>query len=197
MIPITAIFIVGYGLIKKQKVYEQFIDGAKDGLGTVLSIIPTLIGLMIGVKVISASGLLLWIAKAIGKYTTHIGVPADVIPIIIVRFFSSNAANTLCLDLFERCGTDSYEGFLVSIIMSCTETIFYTLSVYATAAKVTKTTMDSCRSIYSNNGRSCCKRSYYEYGNIKKRSPWRMVYYTSGAPILYVKYPTNCSKLKK
>lgn len=44
MIPITAIFIVGYGLIKKQKVYEQFIDGAKDGLGTVLSIIPTLIG---------------------------------------------------------------------------------------------------------------------------------------------------------
>ena len=48
MIPITAIFIVGYGLIKKQKVYEQFIDGAKDGLGTVLSIIPTLIGLMIG-----------------------------------------------------------------------------------------------------------------------------------------------------
>lgn len=139
MIPITAIFIVGYGLIKKQKVYEHFIDGAKDGLGTVLSIIPTLIGLMIGVKVISASGLLLWIAKAIGKYTTHIGVPADVIPIIIVRFFSSNAANTLCLDLFERCGTDSYEGFLVSIIMSCTETIFYTLSVYATAAKVTKT----------------------------------------------------------
>ena len=139
MIPITAIFIVGYGLIKKQKVYEQFIDGAKDGLGTVLSIIPTLIGLMIGVKVISASGLLLWIAKGIGKYTTHIGVSADVIPIIIVRFFSSNAANTLCLDLFERCGTDSYEGFLVSIIMSCTETIFYTLSVYATAAKVTKT----------------------------------------------------------
>ena len=64
MIPITAIFIVGYGLIKKQKVYEQFIDGAKDGLGTVLSIIPTLIGLMIGVKVISASGLLLWIWKA-------------------------------------------------------------------------------------------------------------------------------------
>ena len=71
MIPITVIFIVGYGLIKKQKVYEQFIDGAKDGLGTVLSIIPTLIGLMIGVKVIRASGLLLWIAKAILKYTTH------------------------------------------------------------------------------------------------------------------------------
>ena len=133
MIPITAIFIVGYGLIKKQKVYEQFIDGAKD---LSLSLMFTY---SIGGKVISASGLLLWIAKAIGKYTTHIGVPADVIPIIIVRFFSSNAANTLCLDLFERCGTDSYEGFLVSIIMSCTETIFYTLSVYATAAKVTKT----------------------------------------------------------
>lgn len=60
-------FYCGLWSDKKQKVYEQFIDGAKDGLGTVLSIIPTLIGLMIGVKVISASGLLLWIAKAIGN----------------------------------------------------------------------------------------------------------------------------------
>lgn len=138
MIPLISFYIIGYGLIKKQPVYEEFIDGASEGLKTVLAIIPTLIGLMIGVKVISASGMLIWIAKLIGKFTAGLGMPADVIPIMIVRFFSSNAANGLCLDVFKNYGTDSYEGFLVSIMMSCTETIFYTLSVYCTAAKVKK-----------------------------------------------------------
>lgn len=139
MIPLIAVYIIGYGLIKRVPVYETFIEGAREGLKTVMAIIPTLIGLMVGVKVISASGLLLWIARGIGRWTAFIGVPADVIPVIIVRFFSSNAANGLCLDIFDKMGPDSYEGFLVSILMSCTETIFYTLSVYTAAAKVRKT----------------------------------------------------------
>lgn len=139
MIPIIACYIIGYGIIKKQKVYDVFIDGAKEGLRTVAGIIPTLIGLMIGVKVISSSGLLLWLAKGIAKITANFGIPVDVIPVIIVRFFSSNAANGLCLDIFKNFGPDSYEGFFVSILMSCTETIFYTISVYAMAAKATKT----------------------------------------------------------
>lgn len=139
MIPLIAVYIIGFGLAKKISVYEVFIDGAKEGLKTVLDIIPTLIGLMIGVKVISASGFLLWIAKGIGHLTGALGVPASVIPVIIVRFFSSNAANGLCIDIFKNMGPDSYEGFFVSILMSCTETIFYTLSVYSSAAKVRKT----------------------------------------------------------
>lgn len=139
MIPLVAVYIIGVGIVKKIPVYDTFIEGAKEGLKTVLDIIPTLIGLMIGVKVISASGFLLWMAKGIGYFTEHIGVPANVIPVIIVRFFSSNAANGLCLDIFKNMGPDSYEGFFVSILMSCTETIFYTLSVYSAAAKVRKT----------------------------------------------------------
>ena len=86
MIPITAIFIVGYGLIKKQKVYEQFIDGAKDGLGTVLSIIPTLIGLMI-----ENQGFVLSIVNHIvvlfptSFVTTRVYVPSPVIGVPEVK----------------------------------------------------------------------------------------------------------------
>lgn len=139
MIPLISFYIIIYGLVKKQKVYEVFIEGAKEGLGTVVSIIPTLIGLMIGVKVISSSGLLLWLAEGLSHITGKWGLPVNVIPVVIVRFFSSNAANGLCLDIFKTLGPDSYEGYMTSIIMSSTETVFYTLSVYCAAAKVTKT----------------------------------------------------------
>ncbi len=139
IVPMVAFFIIVYGLIKKDKVYESFIDGAKDGLKTVVRILPTLIGLMVGVKVLRASGFLDWFAGLIGRYTGSIGVPASVVPVIIVRLFSSSAATGLCLDIFQNQGADSYAGFLTSILMSCTETVFYTMSVYFMAARVSKT----------------------------------------------------------
>lgn len=67
------------------------------------------------------------------------GLPAQLIPLLIVKMFSSSAATGLVLDIFKTCGPDSYAGMLTSILMSCTETIFYTMSVYFLAAKVTKT----------------------------------------------------------
>ncbi len=139
IIPLLVFYIVGYGLIQKHKVYEEFIDGAKDGLKTVVSILPTLIGLMVGVRVLRASGLLDAIGNLIGKLCEPVGIPASVVPVIIVRLFSSSAATGLCLDIFKSYGTDSYAGFMVSILMSCTETVFYTMSVYYLAAKVSKT----------------------------------------------------------
>lgn len=139
IVPLVAFFIIVYGLIRKNKVYESFIDGARDGLKTVAQILPTLIGLMVGVKVLRASGFLDWFAGLAGQLTQKIGVPASVVPIIIVRLFSSSAATGLCLDVFQNYGTDSYAGFLTSVLMSCTETVFYTMSVYYMAAKVTKT----------------------------------------------------------
>ena len=139
MIPIIVFYIVGYAIVTRHKVYEDFIDGAKSGLKTVVSILPTLIGLMIGVRVISSSGLLEAIAGLIGNVTRYLNIPSSVIPVIIVRIFSTSAANGICLEIFEKFGTDSYEGFMVSILMSCTETVFYTMSVYYMAAKVNKT----------------------------------------------------------
>ena len=139
IIPLLVFYIVGYGILHKNKVYEDFIDGAKDGIKTVITVLPTLIGHMVGVRVLRSSGLLELIARLIGKITEPVGLPSELVPVIIVRLFSSSAATGLCLDIFKQFGADSYTGFMVSIIMSCTETVFYTMSVYFMAAKVSKT----------------------------------------------------------
>lgn len=139
MIPFVVFYIVGIGIIQKNKVYDDFIEGAKDGLKTVVGVMPTMVGLMIGVGVLSSSGFLNFFTKQIAKMTLKIGLPPAVVPAMIVRMFSSSAATGLVLDVFKQFGTDSYEGLLSSIMMSSTETIFYTMSVYFMTAKVTKT----------------------------------------------------------
>ena len=139
MIPFVVFYIVGIGIIQKNEVYDDFIEGAKDGLKTVAGVMPTMVGLMIGVGVLSSSGFLNFFTKHIAKMTLKIGLPPAVVPAMIVRMFSSSAATGLVLDVFKQFGTDSYEGLLSSIMMSSTETIFYTMSVYFMTARVTKT----------------------------------------------------------
>ena len=139
IIPVIIFYIVAYGFMNKNNVYEDFVTGAKDGLQTVVGILPTLVGLMVAVGILRASGFLNFLGGIFGKVTELFGIPADVVPLIFIKMFSSSAATGLVLDIFKTHGTDSYTGLMTSIMMSCTETIFYTLSVYYMAAKVTKT----------------------------------------------------------
>lgn len=139
IIPVLIFFIVGYGFASKLKVYETFLKGAKDGLRIAVDILPTLIGLMVAVGVLRASGFFELLGVLLEPITTALGLPAQLIPLLIVKMFSSSAATGLVLDIFKTSGPDSYAGMLTSILMSCTETIFYTMSVYFLAAKVTKT----------------------------------------------------------
>lgn len=113
--------------------------GAEDGFHTVIKIMPTLIGLMMAVGILRASGFLEFFGGLIGKITEPMGLPAPIVPLIFIKLFSSSAATGLVLDIFKNYGTDSYIGMMTSILMSCTETCFYTMSVYFMAAKVTKT----------------------------------------------------------
>lgn len=123
----------------KIPVYDTFVKGAKDGFLTVIKIMPTMVGLMVAVGVLRASGFLEFLAQMIGKVTQYIGFPGELVPLTIVKMFSSSAATGLLLDVYKEYGTDSYLGLVASISMSCTETIFYTMSVYFMTAKVTKT----------------------------------------------------------
>ena len=139
IIPLLIFSIVGYGLMAKQNVYDDFIDGAKDGFHTVIQIMPTLIGLMIGVGILRASGFLDFISKLIAPLTELVGFPsAELAPLSLVRLVSSSAATGLVLDIFKEYGTDSLIGTMTSLMMSSTETIFYTMSVYFMAVKVSK-----------------------------------------------------------
>ncbi len=136
IIPLLLFYIVGYGVVSRVKVYEAFLTGAKEGLKVVVDIMPTLVGLLVAVGVLRASGFLDFLA---GLLAPPAGIPAAVVPVMLIKLFSGSAATGLVLDVFRTYGPDSYIGTLVSILMSCTETCFYTMSVYYLAAKVTRT----------------------------------------------------------
>ena len=138
-IPILIFFIVGYGFVSKVKVYETFLKGATEGLKIVVDIVPTLIGLLVAVGMLRASGFFEMLGALLGPVAATVGLPAQLLPLLVVKMFSSSAATGLVLDIFRTLGPDSYAGMLTSILMSCTETVFYTMSVYFLAAKVTKT----------------------------------------------------------
>lgn len=137
-IPLLIFCIIGYGLLNRQNIYEEFIEGAKDGFHTVIGIMPTLIGLMVAVGILRASGFLDFFSSLCGRFTEQIGFPSEMLPITIVKMFSSSAATGLLLDIFKEHGTDSLLGKMASIMMSSTETIFYTMSVYFMTAKIKK-----------------------------------------------------------
>lgn len=139
IIPMVIFFVVGYGMVSGVKTYETFLKGAKDGLKVVIDIMPTLIGLMVAVGVLRASGFFEFLGVWLQPVTEAVGLPSQILPLLIVKLFSSSAATGLVLDIFKTNGPDSYAGMVTSILMSCTETVFYTMSVYFLAAKVTKT----------------------------------------------------------
>lgn len=139
IIPFVVFFVVGYGLVSGVKVYETFLKGAREGLKIVVDIMPTLIGLMIAVGILRSSGFFGLLGVVLQPLTQLLRLPGELIPVLIVKLFSSSAATGLVLDIFKNYGPDSFVGTVTSILMSCTETVFYTMSVYFLAAKVTKT----------------------------------------------------------
>ena len=138
IIPAIMMFIVIYGMIKKRNVYDDFVNGATGGLKTVIKVMPTLIGLMVAVGVLRESGFMDFLGELAGKVTDRLGFPGELMPVTIVKIFSSSAATGMVLDIFKTYGPDSYLGKITSLMMSCTETVFYTMSVYYLTAKVTK-----------------------------------------------------------
>lgn len=139
MIPIMILWIVGSGIVHRQHVYEDFLDGAKSGIRTAVELMPTLVGLMVAVGILRASGFLDFFCGLLGKLLVATGIPTELIPVAVVKMFSSSAATGLLLDLYKTHGTDSFLGRAASIMLSSTETIFYTMSVYFMSVKVKKT----------------------------------------------------------
>jgi spore maturation protein B len=139
IIPFIFFYIIGFGLITKTNIFEEFTKGAKDGFKVVFDILPTLIGLMVAIGILRASGALNILSELVRPITELLHFPSQLVPVVIIKMFSSSAATSLVLDIFKEYGPDSYLGRMVSIIMSSTETIFYTMAVYFMAAGVKKT----------------------------------------------------------
>lgn len=136
IMPIIIIGIIIYGLLKNVNVYEAFIEGASSGIKVVLDILPTLVGLMVAVGMLRSSGALDGICTLIKPLISWSHFPVESIPTILMRTFSSSAATGLMLDIYKNFGPDSFIGRYISIMFGCTETVFYTMSVYFMSIKI-------------------------------------------------------------
>jgi spore maturation protein B len=135
------LFLVGiplYAFFRKVPVYDTFVEGAKEGFPTFLRIAPFMIAMLVAVGMLRASGafelLNHLIAPALGK----IGIPAEIVPIAIMRPFSSSAAMGMVADLLHTHGGNDYMSHLAIIVASTTESTFYIIAVYFGAASITK-----------------------------------------------------------
>ncbi len=129
-IPTILLVILAAGMYREIKVYDVFVEGAKEGISTVLRIIPPLVGLMVAIGVFRASGALDLIVYAVRPVTNFLRIPSETVPLVFLRPISGSASLALVSDLFKTYGPDSFIGRLASTLMGSTETIFYTLAVY-------------------------------------------------------------------
>ena len=138
-IPIIIFYIVLIGLQNKHEIFNEFLVGAREGLKIVVELMPTLIGLMVGIGVMRSSGVFDMFVKVIKPITDLVKFPSELLPLVVIKMFSSSAATSLLIDIYKEYGVDSYLGKLSSIMMSASETVFYTLAVYTAAGKIKKT----------------------------------------------------------
>ena len=139
IVPFIMFYIVVYGFFNRTDVYESFLKGVKEGFQIVIEIAPTMIALLVSIGIFRASGALDSFSELLAPAGKFLHIPVEVIPVFIVRIFSSSAAVSFVLDIFKEYGPDSRLGMIVSIMMSCTETVIYTITIYYMSVNIKKT----------------------------------------------------------
>lgn len=138
LIPVMIGFILIYGTIKRVPTYETFVEGGKEGIQIAFSIIPYLVGMLVAITVFRESGALEYFIKIIRPYLMSIGVPADIVPLAIIRPISGTAALGMTSDIISTYGPDSFIGRLASTMQGSTDTTLYVLTVYFGAVGIRK-----------------------------------------------------------
>jgi spore maturation protein SpmB len=138
-IPFIIMLFVGYGIIKKVKIYESFVEGAKEGFQIAVRIIPYLVAMLVAIGVFRAGGAMNYLIMLIEPATNLIGMPAEALPMAFMRPLSGSGALGVMAEIISVHGADSFIGVLVSTIMGSTETTFYVIAVYFGAVNISKT----------------------------------------------------------
>nr|WP_244990603.1 spore maturation protein [Clostridium algidicarnis] len=138
IIPIIILAIVGYGGLKGVKIYECFVEGAKDGVSVCFRIFPYLLAMLLAVTIFRQSGALELLVGVFKPIMSLIGVPAELVPLIFIKPLSGSGALGVFTETIREYGVDSKIGLIASILMGSTETIFYTITVYFGAVGVKK-----------------------------------------------------------
>lgn len=125
-------------IFSKNDTQNSFISGAKEGLNSAFSLIPTLVLLLTAVSMFSASGAAELLAKFLSPILSKVGVPSELAPLLIVRPLSGSGATALLTDVFEKHGPDSFIGICASVISGSSDTVFYVTALYMSGAGATK-----------------------------------------------------------
>lgn len=139
LIPLTIAGVALYGLSRGVDVYDALAQGAGGGLEVLLRIFPALVGLMTAVAMLRASGALELAAGALAPWMDRVGLPAELLPLMLVRPISGSAALGVGAELIQTYGPDSQLGRMAAVMLGSTETTFYTIAVYFGAVGITRT----------------------------------------------------------
>lgn len=139
VVPVLLIAVLAYGLVKRVNVYDSFVLGAKKSFDLSISIFPYLAATFIMVNALSASGLDAYVTEFLAPPFALLGVPREVVKLILLRPFSGSGSLAILTDVYARYGVDSYVGRCASVIMGSSETVFYVASVYFAGTKVKRT----------------------------------------------------------
>jgi spore maturation protein B len=137
-IPLVVAGVPLFALTRKVKVYPVFVEGAKEGFQVAVRVIPPLVAVVVALGMLRASGAMDGLAALLAPLTSRIGIPASVLPMVLVRPLSGGAALGVVADVLRSEGPDSYAGRLASVMAGSTETTFYVLAVYFGAVGVTR-----------------------------------------------------------
>lgn len=138
-IPAIVLFIVVYGAVKKVKIYEVFVEGAKEGFNVGVRIIPYLVAMLVAIGIFRASGAMDILSVIIRPITALIGMPAETLPMALMRPLSGSGALGVMSEIISTHGADSLIGRMVSVMMGSGETTFYVLAVYFGSVAVYRT----------------------------------------------------------
>ena len=137
----AAMVIVGiilYGLKEKKKVFDIFLNGAKEGMEIVIGLFPTLLGIFLAVGLLRTSGVLDAVIYFISPITNFLKIPSQILPLAILRPISGSASMGIAVDIMKQYGVDNIMGMITSTIMGSTETTFYTIAIYTACVKIKK-----------------------------------------------------------
>lgn len=138
-IPSIVVFILAYGTLKKVKIYEVFVEGAKEGFNVAVKIIPYLVAMLVAIGIFRTSGAMDIVAIILSPITNLIGMPAEALPMAIMRPLSGSGALGVMTEIIRTHGADSILGRMVSVMMGSGETTFYVLAVYFGSVGITRT----------------------------------------------------------
>ena len=138
-IPVMLVAIPLIGMIRKVKVYDVFVDGAKEGFGVAVRIIPFLVGILVAIGMFRGSGAMDLLTNALKPVMNAVGFPAELLPLAILRTLTGSGSLAFTTDLVKTYGPDSLIGRMAATMYGSSETTFYVLAVYFGAVGVKRT----------------------------------------------------------